>query len=90
MQSHCVKWHQEFEFPCKLYASASTAELEPCTCKISIRKVSLSTALSCQLGAVETQRCTCIAEFIVSQRLEESFVVHVDFFGMCVCVCIVD
>ena len=41
VQSHCVKWDQEFEFPCKMYASASTAELEPCFCKISIRKVSI-------------------------------------------------
>jgi len=40
VESHCVKWHQLFEFPCKMYASANTAELEPCLCKVSVRKVS--------------------------------------------------
>ena len=40
VENHCVKWHQEFKFPCKMYAPANTAELEPCICKISVRKVS--------------------------------------------------
>lgn len=39
VQSHTVSWDEEVKFPCKLYASANTAELEPCFCKVSIRKV---------------------------------------------------
>ena len=32
-------WDQEFRFPVKMYASASTGELDPCYCKISVKKV---------------------------------------------------
>lgn len=39
VSSHTVSWDEEVQFPCKLYASANTAELEPCICKVSVRKV---------------------------------------------------
>ncbi len=39
VKNHCVKWNEEFKFPCKMYASPVTGELEPCYCKVSIRKV---------------------------------------------------
>ena len=39
INSHKVSWEEEVKFSCKLYASASTAELEPCICKVSVRKV---------------------------------------------------
>lgn len=38
VRNHCVLWNQQFEFPCKMYASPNTGELEACTCKISIRR----------------------------------------------------
>ena len=51
VESHCVKWHQKFKFPCKMYASANTAELEPCLCKVSVRKVSqLEEKIVCHSG----------------------------------------
>lgn len=40
VKSHCIKWSQSFQFHSKMYASPGTAELEPCYCKVSIRKVS--------------------------------------------------
>ena len=39
INTHKVGWEEEMRFSCKLYASANTAELEPCICKVSIRKV---------------------------------------------------
>ena len=42
VKSHTVTWEEEVKFSCKLYASANTAELEPCICKVSVRKVSTS------------------------------------------------
>ena len=39
IDSHKVSWEEEVKFSCKLYASANTAELEPCICKVSVRKV---------------------------------------------------
>ena len=41
VNSHTVNWGEEVRFSCKLYASANTAELEPCICKVSVRKVSM-------------------------------------------------
>lgn len=38
VKSHCIKWNQTFQFHSKMYASPSTGELEPCYCKVSIRK----------------------------------------------------
>jgi hypothetical protein len=35
---HNIAWEEEVRFSCKLYASANTAELEPCICKVSVRK----------------------------------------------------
>ena len=34
-----MRWHQDFEFHSKMYGSPITGELEPCQCKISVRKV---------------------------------------------------
>lgn len=36
--NHCVKWDSKFVFTCKMSANANTGELDPCICRISIRK----------------------------------------------------
>lgn len=36
--NHCVKWDSQFVFTCKMSANASTGVLDPCICRISIRK----------------------------------------------------
>lgn len=38
VKSHTVKWGQQFSFPCKMSANASTGVLDPCLLRISIRK----------------------------------------------------
>lgn len=38
VRSHTVKWGQQFSFPCKMSANASTGVLDPCLLRISIRK----------------------------------------------------
>ncbi|XP_064457230.1 early estrogen-induced gene 1 protein-like [Ornithodoros turicata] len=35
---HCVKWNSQFAFCCKMSANASTGVLDPCICRVSIRK----------------------------------------------------
>ena len=50
VEKHQVTWQQELKFSCKLYANASSGALEPCICKVSIRKVSVSTLVSGSLG----------------------------------------
>ncbi|XP_055935613.1 EEIG family member 2-like isoform X4 [Argiope bruennichi] len=38
VKNNCVKWNRKFQFGCKMTANASTGVLEPCMCRISVRK----------------------------------------------------
>ncbi|XP_077986414.1 early estrogen-induced gene 1 protein-like [Glandiceps talaboti] len=38
VSNHCVKWMTKFYFPCKLNANVSTGILDPCICRVSVRK----------------------------------------------------
>uniref|UniRef100_H2TXL9 EEIG family member 2 n=1 Tax=Takifugu rubripes TaxID=31033 RepID=H2TXL9_TAKRU len=35
---HCVRWKKRFSFICKMSASAGTGVLDPCVCRVSVRK----------------------------------------------------
>lgn len=35
---HCVKWRAKLQFPCKATASPTTGVLDPCVCRVSVRK----------------------------------------------------
>ena len=57
-----VKWHSNFEFPCKMTASMANGVLDPCFVRISVRKVSglhhrdhhLSTRILCLVTVSST------------------------------------
>ncbi|KAI5090361.1 protein FAM102B, partial [Silurus meridionalis] len=38
VQANCVRWRTRFSFPCKMSASAGTGVLDPCICRVSVRK----------------------------------------------------
>lgn len=38
VSNNCVRWGAEFNFPCKMTANANTGVLDPCVCRISVRK----------------------------------------------------
>jgi len=38
---HKVRWQKKFRFVCTMVANGITAVLEPCTCRVSIRKVKI-------------------------------------------------
>ncbi|KAG9351136.1 hypothetical protein JZ751_025026 [Albula glossodonta] len=38
VQANCVHWRKRFSFLCKMSASASTGILDPCVCRVSVRK----------------------------------------------------
>lgn len=38
VQANCVRWKKRFSFPCKMSASAGTGVLDPCVCRVSVRK----------------------------------------------------
>ncbi|XP_061680610.1 EEIG family member 2-like isoform X1 [Syngnathoides biaculeatus] len=38
VQANCVRWRKRFSFPCKMSANAGTGVLDPCVCRISVRK----------------------------------------------------
>uniref|UniRef100_A0A8C5WSH3 EEIG family member 2 n=1 Tax=Laticauda laticaudata TaxID=8630 RepID=A0A8C5WSH3_LATLA len=38
VQANCVHWKKRFSFICKISASATTGILDPCICRVSVRK----------------------------------------------------
>nr|XP_019966478.1 PREDICTED: protein FAM102B-like [Paralichthys olivaceus] len=38
VQANCVHWRKKFSFMCKMSASAGTGVLDPCLCRVSVRK----------------------------------------------------
>uniref|UniRef100_A0A3Q1EIT2 EEIG family member 2 n=1 Tax=Acanthochromis polyacanthus TaxID=80966 RepID=A0A3Q1EIT2_9TELE len=38
VQANCVHWKKRFSFMCKMSASAGTGVLDPCMCRVSVRK----------------------------------------------------
>ncbi|ROL43479.1 Protein FAM102B [Anabarilius grahami] len=39
VQANCVRWRKRFSFPCKMSANAGTGVLDPCMCRVSVRKL---------------------------------------------------
>ena len=50
VNNHCVVWKSRFNFQCKITANAQTGYLDPCMCRISVRRVSMciNTAINAQ------------------------------------------
>lgn len=40
VQENCVRWKKKFTFVCKMSANPATGLLDPCICRVSVRKVS--------------------------------------------------
>lgn len=38
VQANCVRWKRRFSFMCKMSANAGTGVLDPCVCRVSVRK----------------------------------------------------
>ncbi|XP_041804650.1 protein FAM102B-like [Chelmon rostratus] len=38
VQANCVRWKKRFSFMCKMSANAGTGVLDPCLCRVSVRK----------------------------------------------------
>ncbi|XP_029115570.1 protein FAM102A [Scleropages formosus] len=38
VQENCVRWENRFSFTCKMSASPATGVLDPCICRVSVRK----------------------------------------------------
>ncbi|XP_065575655.1 early estrogen-induced gene 1 protein-like isoform X2 [Artemia franciscana] len=56
---HVARWQASFTFPCKMYASVSTGMLEPCICRVSVRKEEKGGKAYQKLGFVDLN----LAEF---------------------------
>uniref|UniRef100_A0A8C5HX19 C2 NT-type domain-containing protein n=1 Tax=Gouania willdenowi TaxID=441366 RepID=A0A8C5HX19_GOUWI len=68
VQQNCVRWKKKFSFVCKMSANAVTGVLDPCICRVSVRKVRLQIILGFAdlnisefAGSGFTVRC-CILE----------------------------
>ncbi|TNN55311.1 Protein FAM102B [Liparis tanakae] len=38
VRANCVRWRKRLSFPCKMSANAGTGVLDPCVCRVSVRK----------------------------------------------------
>uniref|UniRef100_A0A8C5N4B5 Estrogen-induced osteoclastosis regulator 1 n=1 Tax=Leptobrachium leishanense TaxID=445787 RepID=A0A8C5N4B5_9ANUR len=64
IQENCVRWNKKLTFVCKMSANPATGVLDPCICRVSVRKVSLGFAdlnLAEFAGSGSTGRC-CLLE----------------------------
>ncbi|XP_061739873.1 protein FAM102B isoform X2 [Nerophis ophidion] len=62
VQANCVRWRKRFSFPCKMSANAGTGVLDPCVCRVSVRKLGFANLnLSEFAGSGSTTR-RCLLE----------------------------
>uniref|UniRef100_A0A3B5L091 Estrogen-induced osteoclastogenesis regulator 1b n=1 Tax=Xiphophorus couchianus TaxID=32473 RepID=A0A3B5L091_9TELE len=62
VQQNCVRWGKKFSFVCKMSASPVTGVLDPCICRVSVRKLGFADLnISEFAGSGSTVRC-CILE----------------------------
>ncbi|KAI3361622.1 hypothetical protein L3Q82_001936 [Scortum barcoo] len=45
VQQNCVRWRKKFSFVCKMSANPVTGVLDPCICRVSVRKVTIGMTL---------------------------------------------
>lgn len=57
VKNHSVRWGQQFEFPCKMSANASTGILDQCIIRISVRK-EIKGGRSYQVSLCNLSLCT--------------------------------
>ncbi|XP_061657964.1 early estrogen-induced gene 1 protein-like isoform X2 [Syngnathoides biaculeatus] len=62
VQQNCVRWRKKFSFVCKMCTNAITGILEPCICRVSVRKLGFVDLNIAEFaGSSSTVRC-CILE----------------------------
>ncbi|XP_047657271.1 protein FAM102B isoform X2 [Tachysurus fulvidraco] len=64
VQANCVRWRASFSFLCKMSASAGTGVLDPCICRVSVRKELKGGKTYAKLGFADLN----LAEFAGSGR----------------------
>ncbi|KAI5089275.1 protein FAM102A [Silurus meridionalis] len=62
VQENCVRWRKKFSFVCKMSANPTTGVLDPCVCRVSVRKLGFADLNMAEFaGSGSTVRC-CILE----------------------------
>ncbi|XP_072297456.1 EEIG family member 2-like isoform X3 [Eucyclogobius newberryi] len=60
VQANCVRWRARFSFVCKMCANAVTGVLDPCLCRVSVRKVIITTQLMSGDPCFKTPKSTAM------------------------------
>lgn len=66
---HKVRWQKKFCFECTMVANSTTAVLEPCTCRISVRKETKGGLSSRKIGYADIN----LAEFAGSKHVSHCY-----------------
>lgn len=69
VNNHCVVWKSRFNFQCKITANAQTGYLDPCMCRISVRRELKGGKASHKLGYVDLNLSEFAGSGIQSRKL---------------------
>lgn len=72
VHNHCVKWNKKFTFECKMTGSASTGILDPCYCRVSVRKELKGGKSYQKLGFADVN----LSEFAGSGSIQRKFLLE--------------
>ncbi|CAH1272454.1 FAM102B [Branchiostoma lanceolatum] len=68
VSEHCVRWNNKFKFACKMMANAATGILDPCICRVSVRKEVKGGKTFTKLGFVDVNLGEFAGSGITSRR----------------------
>ncbi|KAJ8384525.1 hypothetical protein AAFF_G00204400 [Aldrovandia affinis] len=68
VQANCVHWSKKFSFLCKMSASASTGVLDPCVCRVSVRKELKGGKTYAKLGFADLNLAECAGSGNTTRR----------------------
>ena len=80
VHDHQVKWHCKRNFVCKMIANANTGVLEPCLCRVSVRKVGVVTLCNCYTSKVLWQSIIYMYRYICQRMITVSYFILILFF----------
>uniref|UniRef100_A0A3Q3MYI7 Estrogen-induced osteoclastogenesis regulator 1b n=1 Tax=Labrus bergylta TaxID=56723 RepID=A0A3Q3MYI7_9LABR len=61
VQQNCVRWRKKFSFICKMSANPISGVLDPCICRVSVRKLGFADLNMAEFAGSGSVRC-CILE----------------------------
>lgn len=90
VHANCVHWKKRFSFVCKMSANTGTGVLDPCVCRVSVRKVrDLFSLLSLTPSVLSTvQKCILCFRVQTVTVISTAFLVFNETSKSTLCICV--